>query len=387
MSIIAEVAALAEDMTAWRRHLHANPEIGFECHRTAAFIAACLHEFGVDEVHERIAQSGIVGVIRGRGEGRTIALRAEVDAVGMTEATGLPHASTVPGRMHGGGHDGHVAMLLGAAHYLAASRNFAGNAVLIFQPAGEVGQGAKVMCAEGVLDRFGVDEVYSLHTTAAADAGRFLVRSGAFMAGQTDFEIHITGKGGHASRPHLTRDPVNAALAMGQAIQGIVSRNADCREQLVLSLTTIRAGGVLNVIPSNAILGGTIRAYSAGSVAMVRRRLQEICEGMGIAMEVDTLLGFPTELEPVVNDPRCAAFAAEVACEVVGPEAIDDNAQRVMGAQDFGAMLAERPGAFVFIGQGMGPLVLDSTFDFNDAILPAAASFLARLVERALPVD
>lgn len=386
MPVLNSIADMAEEMKAWRRHLHAHPELGLDCHETAAFAVARLKEFGVVEIHEGVGKTGVVALIRGRGPGRTIGLRADMDALPMTEGTGADHASTVPGRMHGCGHDGHTTMLLGAAKYLVGTRNFAGTVALIFQPGEETGLGGPAMLADGMMERFGIEEIYALHTSPRHEVGTFATRPGPLMAAVTDFDIRIRGRGGHGAYPQNSRDPVAAALTIGNAIQTISSRNSDAIEPLVVSITQIHAGTTHNVIPAEAYLGGTIRSYSTAVQEMVRRRMKEICDGIGAAMGVEAEIGGLIDLAPTLNDPTKTDFAVSVAEEIAGRDRVIPDHPPLMGAEDFGAMLAVRPGAMVFLGQGVGPMVHEPDFDFNDEAAPVGASYLARLVERALPL-
>ncbi len=384
MPAVNRIAAFADDMTAWRRHLHAHPELGFECHGTAGFVAERLREFGVDAIHERIATSGVVALIEGARPGPTVGLRADMDALPVDEATGAPHASTVPGRMHACGHDGHTAMLLGAARYLAETRAFAGRVALIFQPAEEAGGGGGVMVNEGIMERFGIEEVYALHTAPGLPEGHVATRPGPFLAAVDTFFVHVEGTGGHAATPNETRDPIPAALAIGQALPTIVSRNRHAADEMVLSLTQVHAGTTDNVVPARAMLNGTVRSFDDAVRDMVERRLGEIVAGTAAAYGVSARLDYIREYPVVVNDAARAAFAAEVAAEVA--PCVTAVAPREMGAEDFAYMLAARPGAFLFLGQGEGPGLHQPRFDFNDAVAPLGASLLARLVERALPL-
>ncbi|MDE3237325.1 MAG: amidohydrolase [Paracoccaceae bacterium] len=384
MAVLNSIAASAAEMTAWRHHLHMNPEIGMECRETAAFVAARLRDFGVDEVHEGVGRTGVVGIIRGRASGPAIGLRADMDALPMHEATGADHASTVAGRMHACGHDGHTTMLLGAAKYLAATRNFAGTVVLVFQPAEETGEGAKAMLADGLMDRFGVERVWGIHTSPQHDLGVFSTRSGPLMAAVGEFDVTVRGRGGHGAYPQKAADPVAALLVMGNALQTIVGRNVAAEEEAVLSICALEAGAAFNVIPAEARLRGTIRSFSVETRDLLRRRIREVCEGVAAAMGVSVEIGGSIDLDPTVNHAAETDFAVEVAREVTG--AVEIAPHPHMGGEDFGAMLAARPGAFLFLGQGKGPMVHETTFDFNDAAAPIGASFFARLVERALPV-
>ena len=385
MPVLNRIAEFADDMTAWRRHLHQHPELGLDCADTAAFVAARLREFGVDEIHEGIARTGIVAIINGQGPGPTIGLRADMDALPITEATGLAHASTRPGRMHACGHDGHTTMLLGAARYLAETRNFAGRVALIFQPAEEIIGGARLMVEEGVMDRFEIAQVYALHNAPNFAEGAFYTQPGPIMAAVDTFHIHIRGKGGHGAMPHDTRDPVIAACAIAQAIQTIVSRNHYALDDLVISVTQIHTGSADNVIPDTAFINGTVRSFDAKVQAMVIARMQAIVDGhatsYGVEAELDYEKGYPA----TVNDPARCAFAATVAAEIAGETRVLAEAGREMGAEDFAYMLQTRPGAYLFLGQGDGAGLHHPEYDFNDAVAPVGASFFARLVERAQP--
>lgn len=383
MPVINRIAGLAADMKGWRRHLHANPELGFDCHQTAAFVVERLRAAGVDEIHEGIATTGVVALIRGRAPGPVVGLRADMDALPMDEETGAPHASTIPGRMHACGHDGHTTMLLGAATYLAETRNFAGTVALIFQPAEENGGGGQVMVQEGVLDRFDVGRVFALHTLPGLPVGHFQTTPGPILAAVDDFCIEITGKGGHAAMPQETRDPVIAACAMVQTLQTIVSRNSDPREDLVLSVTQVHAGSADNVIPANATIRGTLRTFSLDLRAMARARLEAVMQGTALAHGVEAVLTFIEGYPPTINDPGETRFAAEVAATIAPT---DPEGMRDMGAEDFSFMLQARPGAYLYIGNGDTPGVHHPGFDFDDEAAPYGASLFATLVERALPL-
>jgi amidohydrolase len=387
MPIINRLAGLAPEMAAWRQHLHAHPELAFDCHETAAFVAARLAEIGVDEIHTGIAQTGIVAIIKGQGPGPVVGLRADMDALPILEATGAPYASKVAGRMHACGHDGHTAMLLGAAKYLSETRGFRGRVALIFQPAEEDGGGAGVMVQEGIMDRFDIAEVYALHNAPGLDMGRIVTTPGPIMAAVDEFTIRIEGRGGHGAMPHETCDPIPAAVSMVQAIQTIVSRNHHALKDLVISVTQIHAGTTDNVIPGGAMINGTVRSFEADVQAMVQARMAAIVAGQaasfGVAATLDYAIGYPA----TINDPDRAAFAAEVAAELVGAAQVDGAAGREMGAEDFSYMLNERPGAYLFLGAGPGAGLHHPSFDFNDEILPIGASLLARLAERALPIE
>ncbi len=385
MAVVNRIAEFSGDMTRWRRHLHQIPELGLECPETAGFVAERLREFGVDAVHEGIAQTGIVAIIEGQGAGPTIGLRADMDALPIEETTGAAYASQRPGKMHACGHDGHTTMLLGAARYLAETRNFAGRVALIFQPAEEAGGGADVMVREGIMERFDIAEVYALHNAPGLEAGAFFTSPGPIMAAVDTFHIHIQGRGGHGAMPHDTADPVVAALGIGQAIQTIVSRNHHTMKELVVSLTQIHTGTVDNVIPDTAYLNGTIRTFDPQVREMVQRRFEEIVAGQAASYGVSAELTYETGYPATVNDEAKVDFAASVAREVAGQARVEANAGREMGAEDFAYMLEKRPGAYLFLGQGPGAGLHHPQYDFNDEIAPVGASFLARLVERAQP--
>ncbi|WP_108816021.1 M20 aminoacylase family protein [Loktanella sp. Alg231-35] len=384
MPVINRIADFAQDMTGWRRHLHAHPELQFDCHQTAKFVVARLREFGVDEIHEGIATSGVVAILNGAAEGPTIGLRADMDALPMDEETGLDYASTIPGKMHACGHDGHTTMLLGAARYLAETRNFAGRVAFIFQPAEEGGGGAQVMVQEGVLDRFNIAEVYALHSAPGTPVGDFYTTSGPILAAVDTFHIHITGEGGHGAYPHETVDPVVAAVGMANAIQTIVSRNHFAQDDLVVSVTQIHTGTADNIIPEKAYINGTVRTFKSRTQDMVRKRLTDIVAGQAAAFGVKAKLDYDVGYPATINDPKKSAFAASVAGEV--SDNVDPDRQRDMGAEDFAYMLEERPGAYLFVGNGDTPGLHHPGYDFDDNAAPAGASFFARLVERALPV-
>jgi len=383
MPVINRIADYADDMTAWRRHLHAHPEIQFACHETAKFVAEKLRAFGVDEIHEGIATSGVVAIIEGRAAGPTIGLRADMDALPMEEVTGLDYASTVQGKMHACGHDGHTTMLLGAARYLAETRNFAGRVALIFQPAEEGGGGARVMVEEAVLDRFEIAEIYALHNAPGTPVGAFYTTPGPIMAAVDTFHIHISGKGGHGAYPHDTADPIVAAVGMVNAIQTIVSRNHKAQDELVVSVTQIHAGSADNIIPETAYINGTVRTFDKSTQAMVRARMKAIVAGQADAFGVKAVLEYEVGYPATVNDPAKAAFAVKVAREVSAD--VRPDSPREMGAEDFAYMLEKRPGAYLFVGNGDSAGLHHPAYDFDDRTAPVGASFFARLVERALP--
>ncbi len=386
MPVVNRIADMSAEMTGWRRHLHTIPELGLECHQTAAFVAERLREFGVDELHEGIAKTGIVAVINGQGPGPTIGLRADMDALPITEETGLDYASTHPGKMHACGHDGHTAMLLGAAKYLVETRNFAGRVALIFQPAEEAGGGGEVMVKEGIMDTFEITQVYAIHNSPGKEFGHFFTTSGPIMAAADTFHIHITGKGGHGARPHDCIDPVVAACAIVQAFQTILSRNVHAKDRAVISTTQIHTGTVDNVIPETCYINGTVRTFDKEVQALVLRRMQEIVAGQAASFNVEAKFEFEFGYPPTVNDAEKSRFAVAVAEEIAGEGRVDPEIEPVMGAEDFSYLLEARPGAYLHLGQGEGAGVHHPKYNFNDEIAPIGASFFARLVERAQPV-
>ncbi|MFT3689730.1 M20 aminoacylase family protein [Paenirhodobacter sp.] len=386
MPVLNRIAAFAPEMTEWRRWLHRHPELEFDLPQTSAFVAARLREFGVDEVHEGIARSGIVALIRGRAPGPVIGLRSDMDALPVGELTGKVYASETPGRMHACGHDGHMAMLLGAAKYLAETRNFAGTVALIFQPAEEEGGGGEVMVREGIMERFGISQVFGMHNAPNLPLGHFQTGPGPVMAAVDSAWVTVTGKGGHGATPQVCVDPVVAIVGMVQALQTIVSRNVSAVDQLVVSVTEIHAGSANNIIPESGWFGATIRTFDPEIRDLAEERFRAIIAGQAAAYGVEVGLRYERGYPPTVNDPAKAAFAAEVAREVSGPAAVVDDVGRDMGAEDFSYMLEARPGAFLFLGIGPGEGLHHPAYDFNDEAAPVGASFFARLVERALPL-
>ncbi|WP_371036698.1 M20 aminoacylase family protein [Rhodosalinus sp. FB01] len=385
MAVKNRFAEMHDEITAWRRDLHENPEILFDTHRTAGLVAEKLRAFGCDEVTDGIGRTGVVGVIRGRSNnsGRVIGLRADMDALPIEEKTGKPYASRTPGAMHACGHDGHTAMLLGAARYLAETRNFDGTAVVIFQPAEEGGGGGKEMCDDGLMTRWGIQEVYGMHNWPGMPAGTFHIRPGAFFAATDQLDIRFEGKGGHAAKPHDTVDTTVMAAHAVTALQTIASRNADPVEQIVVSVTSFQTSSTaFNVIPQSVHLRGTVRTLSPAMRDLAERRVREICEGVaatfGGRAEVDYQRGYPV----MANHEAETAFAAEVARAVAGD---CGEAPLVMGGEDFAFMLEERPGAYILVGNGDTAMVHHPEYDFNDEAIPAGCSWWAELVERRMP--
>jgi amidohydrolase len=388
MPVVNRVAGMQEELTAWRRDLHAHPEVGYELTRTAGIVADKLKSFGCDEVVPGIGHSGVVGVIRGHKtqSGRVIGLRADMDALPIKEITGLPYASRAPGMMHACGHDGHTTMLLGAARYLCETRNFDGEAVVIFQPAEEGGAGAKAMLDDGLMERWRIQEVYGMHNMPGLPAGMFAINTGPMMAAADRLYLDIEGRGSHAAKPHLSIDPVLIGCQFGSAVQTIVSRNVDPLEAAVVSLCVFKAGDVFNVIPQTASLIGTIRTLKPDVRAHVFARLTELAEALGRQHGANLKLTLETGYPATVNHPDRASFAAGVAASVAGNDKIDPAATPMMGGEDFAFMLEARPGAFIFIGNGDSAGLHHPGYDFNDEIMPAGVSYWVRLVEMAMPV-
>lgn len=385
MPVKNRLAEMHDEITEWRRDMHENPEILFETHRTSALVAEKLQSFGCDEVVTGIGRTGVVAVIRGRTNtsGKVIGLRADMDALPILEATGLDYASKTPGAMHACGHDGHTAMLLGAAKYLAETRNFDGTAVVIFQPAEEGGGGGKEMCDDGMMDRFGIQEVYGMHNWPGQPVGQFAIRPGAFFAATDQFDITLEGLGGHAAMPHNTVDTTVMAAQMVMALQTIASRNANPVDQLVVSVTSFEtSSNAFNVIPQGVRLKGTVRTLSGEMRELAEKRINEICNGIaatfGGTAAITYILGYPA----MVNSEEQTEFAARVATSVSGA---CDHADLVMGGEDFAFMLEERPGAYILVGNGEGAMVHHPEYNFNDEAIPAGCSWWAEIVEQRMP--
>jgi hippurate hydrolase len=387
MPITNRIADFQDDLTAWRRDLHAHPELGFEEYRTSAMVAAKLEEFGI-AVHRGLAGTGVVGTLQGSRPGdRAIALRADMDALPMPEANGFAHASKNPGRMHACGHDGHTTMLLGAARYLAETRNFAGTVHFVFQPAEEGGGGGQVMVDEGLFDRFPAEEVYGMHNMPGLPAGCFAGRVGPMMAATDRIDIVVKGRGGHAAQPHKTVDPVVIGAQIVGALQTVTSRTADPLDSLVISITEFHAGSAYNVIAEEAVLRGTIRTFDPGLRTLAEAKIRTIAAGIAAAMggsaEVTWLPGYP----PTRNYPEQLGKALAAASQVAGPDKIIDDVVPTMGGEDFAYMLEAKPGAYIFIGAGEeveGQKLHQVNYDFNDEILAVGASYWAQLVETVL---
>lgn len=385
MPVKNRFAELLPEITAWRRDLHENPEILFDTHRTSAVVAEKLKEFGCDEIVTGIGRTGVVGVIKGKTNtsGKVIGLRADMDALPIHEQTGLAYKSKVDGAMHACGHDGHTAMLLGAAKYLSETRNFDGTVVVIFQPAEEGGGGGREMCEDGMMDRWGVQEVYGMHNWPGLPLGSFAIRPGAFFAATDQFDITIEGKGGHAAKPHETVDSTLVAAHVVTALQSIVSRNADPVDQIVVSVTAIESSSkAFNVIAQRVHMKGTVRTMSTGMRDLAEKRLKAIAEGtaatFGAKADVTYYRGYPV----MVNHEEQTEFAAEVAKSVSGA---CDDAPLVMGGEDFAFMLEERPGAYILVGNGDTAAVHHPEYNFSDEAIPAGCSWWAEIVEQRMP--
>jgi amidohydrolase len=388
MPIINRIADLHGEITAWRRDIHAHPELLYDVHRTAATVAEKLKSFGCDEVVTGIGRTGVVGVIRGgKGgqSGRVIGLRADMDALPIEEANDVPYKSTVSGKMHACGHDGHTAMLLGAARYLAETRNFAGTAVIIFQPAEEGGAGGKAMVQDGLMDRFRIEEVYGMHNYPGLPVGQFAIRPGPMMASADRLTIEIEGRGGHAARPHISVDTVLVGAQIINQIQSIVSRNVDPLHSAVISICMFQAGSTDNVIPQTALLRGTARSLTPEVRDLLEKRLHEVVAGTAQLYGATAKLTYKRDYPVTRNHAHQAGFAASIASQVVGAERVDDNVAPVMGAEDFSFMLEARPGAFIFVGNGEGAGLHHPAYDFNDEIIPIGTSYWVKLVETAMP--
>ena len=385
MPILNRAAELQEEVTGWRRHLHTIPELLYDVHRTAAFVEDKLRTFGCDEVVAGIGRTGVVGIIRGRqGDGPTIGLRADMDALPLDEITGKPYASQTPGRMHACGHDGHTAMLLGAARYLAETRNFAGTVAVIFQPAEEGGGGGKAMVEDGMMERFGIARVFGMHNMPGLPVGQFAIRPGPIMAATAEFTITVRGRGGHAAMPHGTIDPIVIASQMVTALQTIASRTIDPIDSIVVSVTKFHAGDAYNVIPQSAEFAGTIRTLRNEVGETSRARIRAICEGIAAAHGASVDVRIDVNYPVTHNDPAETEFVSEVAREVAGGPNVHTGVSPVMGGEDFSYMLEARPGAFIFAGNGDTANLHNPAYDFNDELIPHGISYWVRLAETAL---
>lgn len=387
MPTIERIQEFADDLTAIRRDLHAHPEIGFEEHRTSGIVADKLRQWGV-EVHKGIGGTGVVGVLKGKGTGnKRIGLRADMDALPMEENTNLAWRSTIPGRFHGCGHDGHTTMLLGTARYLAETRNFDGTAIFIFQPAEEGLGGARAMIKDELFKRFPCDEVYGLHNAPDLDHGQIAILPGPAMAGADFFDIVITGYGAHGAMPERSKDPVVIAMTLGQAIQSIVSRNVDPLQSAVISITQIHAGSAYNVIPGEARLAGTVRAFSDQVREQIRHRMKTLAAGIATAFEVEIKVDMRDIFSVLVNHPEHSKAVENIAATVVGKDNVITRTQPKMGSEDFADMLQAVPGAYFWVGHDGSVPVHNPAYWLDDKILPIGSSVFSRLIETRMPLS
>ncbi len=388
MATINRFADLHDDITAWRRDLHEHPELLFDTHRTSGVVAQKLKEFGCDEVVEGIGRTGVVGVIHGKTNksGKVIALRADMDALPIHETSGVEHSSKTDGKMHACGHDGHTAMLLGAATYLSETRNFDGTVVVIFQPAEEGGGGGKEMVDDGMMDRFGIQEVYGLHNYPGLKVGEFATRVGPLMAATDQFTIQVEGLGGHAANPKACIDTTLVSSQIVVALQSIVSRNTDPLESVVVSVTSFETESkAFNVIPQRVEIRGTVRTLTNETRDMAEVNLARIVENTAAAYGATAKVNYTRGYPVTKNHAAQTAFAADIARQIVGDDMVSDNADPVMGGEDFSYMLEARPGAFVFVGNGDTATLHHPDYDFNDDLIPVGCSYWAKLVETAMP--
>ena len=385
MPILNRAAEMQEEVAGWRRHLHQNPELGFDVVRTAAFVTEKLKAFGCDEVVTGLGRTGVVGIIRGsRGDGATVGLRADMDALPIKEITGKPYASVAPGKMHACGHDGHTAMLLGAAKYLADTRNFAGAVAVIFQPAEEGGGGGNEMVKDGMMERFGVEKVFGMHNMPGLAIGAFALRPGPIMAATAEFTITVRGRGGHAAMPHSTIDPIVVASQLVGAMQTIASRSADPVEAVVVSVTKFHAGDAYNVIPETAEIAGTVRSLKKEVAKLAEERIRALCAGLAAAHGAAIEVAYDANYPVTFNHPEETVFAGDVAAGVAGDGHVQRAMPPVMGGEDFSYMLEARPGAFIFLGNGDSAGLHHPAYDFNDEAIPHGVSYWVRLAETAL---
>ncbi len=387
MPIINRMAELHDEITAWRRDFHTMPELLYDVHKTAAKVSEMLRDFGCDYVVEGIGRTGVVGIIEGKNaeDGPVIGLRADMDALPIEETSGKPWASKERGKMHACGHDGHTAMLLGAARYLSETRNFSGKVALIFQPAEEGGAGGRAMVEDGLMERFDISEVYGMHNLPGLPVGQFGTCTGPITASTDEFNIEIFGKGTHAAFPHLGTDGIVAAAQCITAIQTIVSRDANPLDSLVVSVTQVHAGSSHNIIPESVKLNGTIRCFSKETREFAARRLEEIVRGIAAAHDVEAKTEILTGYPVTVNHESQTEYAINVANSISGEQNVDGNFSPMLGGEDFSFMLESRPGAFIFMGNGDTPGLHNSAYDFNDEAIPHGCSYWVRLVETRLP--
>ncbi|PSJ59394.1 M20 aminoacylase family protein [Pseudaminobacter soli (ex Li et al. 2025)] len=385
MPILNRAAELQDEVAGWRRTLHQNPELNYDVYETAAFVAEKLKSFGCDEVAGGIGRTGVVGIIRGNlGAGATIGLRADMDALPITEASGKPYASQTPGKMHACGHDGHTAMLLGAAKYLAETRNFAGSVAVIFQPAEEGGAGGLAMVEDGMMDRFGIAQVYGMHNMPGLPVGQFAIRPGPIMAATAEFTITIKGKGGHAAMPHRAIDPIVIGSQIVSAMQTIASRTIDPLESVVVTVTKFHGGDAYNVIPEEVELAGTVRTLKKEVAATAGERIKAICDGIAAAHGASVHVDYDSNYPVTFNHAEQTVVAGDVAAAIAGEAQVHREIQPLMGGEDFSYMLEARPGAFIFIGNGNTANLHHPAYDFNDEVIPHGVSYWVKLAETTL---
>ncbi len=385
MPILNRAAELQDEVTEWRRHIHERPELLFAVENTAAFVAAKLKEFGVDEIVTGIGRTGVVGVIRGKGQGsRAIGLRADMDALPLTEISGKPWASTTPGKMHACGHDGHTAMLLGAAKYLAETRNFNGSVAVIFQPAEEGGAGGDLMVKDGMMERFGIEEVYGMHNLPGLPVGQFATRKGPIMAATDEFTVTVKGRGGHAAQPNRTIDPIAISTQIITNLQMIASRNVDPLRSVVVSVTKFNAGFAHNVIPNDATFAGTVRTLDEAVRDLAESRFRQIVGGIAAAHDAEAEISFHRNYPVTSNHADETVHAIDVARDIAGANNVNPDIDPMMGGEDFSYMLNARPGAFIFIGNGDTAGLHNPAYDFNDEAIAHGISYWVRLAEQRL---
>jgi hippurate hydrolase len=386
MPILNRAAELQPEIAAWRRHIHQNPEILFDVHETAAFVADKLREFGCDEVVTGIGRTGVVGLIKGSGDGPVIGLRADMDALPINEITGKPYASKTPGKMHACGHDGHTAMLLGAAKYLTETRRFTGSVAVIFQPAEEGGGGGREMVKDGMMERFGIEKVFGMHNLPGTPVGEFAIRPGPIMASTSEITIRIKGRGGHAAQPHKTIDPIVVGAQLVTALQTIASRSVDPIESVVVTITKFHGGDAYNVIPETVELAGTVRTLADAVSTRAEERMRAICAGLAAATDTQIELDYKRNYPVTRNHEAETDFAADAAAAIAGEAKVNRAIAPMMGGEDFSYMLLARPGAFIFMGNGDTAGLHHPAYDFNDEAIPHGVSYWVQLAETALPV-
>ncbi|NTF34286.1 M20 aminoacylase family protein [Rhizobium skierniewicense] len=385
MPVLNRAAELQAEASEWRRSLHENPELLYDVHETAAFIAGKLESFGVDEIVTGIGRTGVVGIIHGRhGKGRTVGLRSDMDALPIVEETGKPWASKAPGKMHACGHDGHMAMLLGAAKHLAETRNFTGSVAVIFQPAEEGGAGALAMVEDGLMTRFKIDEVYGMHNMPGIPLGSFAIRKGGIMAAPDKFSIIVKGRGGHAAQPHRTTDPISIGAQIVTNLQLIASRNTDPIRSIVVSVTRFQAGSSHNIIPNEAVIAGTVRTLDEGVRDVAQERIKQIAEGIATANDAEAEVVYERHCPVTVNHAAETEHAIRIARDIVGDKNVDSDVDPSMAGEDFSYMLNERPGAFIFLGNGESAGLHNPGYDFNDEAIAYGVSYWVKLAEQRL---